>query len=691
MIQSLKSNLSLIHSTLIIIPGLFFILLNDSSFFSRWGTFLVFAAMALFWIVTLHFTRQSVDNLKDKLWVIWIQSVLIYINILVLFITNALKFRANALGTEFILITGLIVLGLFAFTWQNSKSFHLIEILKVAGNPFFQLAIYIWVALSFTRLVEYQVRYFSANNFRYLLICFGLFLVINAFLNNNQKVKNKVFYAIFIFTLAFSFLFAFRSDSINQIEGSGFHWGYYTGVINTIKSGGTLLYDTPSQYGFLNILLPSLLTFESNRQSFYVFQSILFIVLFILLSIIFYRYSNKRISLFLLVTTFLAFYLADPELIGPQLYPSSSLVRFFPSVITLLWFFYLDNTGSNKYLNRKVRIIESLLLLLSALWSFESFLYSVSILSFAFIFRILHNNLRKLLSFYTLLLSQLLLFLIILVFLFYIFTSKWPDLNLFLMYSFEYAQGFGSYPLSISSPIWIFPIIVLFIIILKKSDYGYTSIFRYASMGAILGWSTYFIGRSVPDNIIALTPEIVLILVINYMLTQDLQLKKFVALPISIYFFILSANIILSPTLVNKAINLRFYSNSISNPINANLELNNIFKSLDSDYKNLPIVYNGHLGLVPNIEGIKISNIERTWLPAPSALLQEPILPQVQEKILERFIMSNKFERGILVLDKQNSFPERYLFLKSSIQDFYSCAKIVETDGWLLEVCDRQI
>jgi ABC-type branched-subunit amino acid transport system substrate-binding protein len=60
-----------------------------------------------------------------------------------------------------------------------------------------------------------------------------------------------------------------------------------------------------------------------------------------------------------------------------------------------------------------------------------------------------------------------------------------------------------------------------------------------------------------------------------------------VALPISIYFFILSANIILSPTLVNKAINLRFYSNSISNPINANLELNNIFKSLDSDYKNL--------------------------------------------------------------------------------------------------------
>jgi hypothetical protein len=259
------------------------------------------------------------------------------------------------------------------------------------------------------------------------------------------------------------------------------------------------------------------------------------------------------------------------------------------------------------------------------------------------------------------------------------------------MYSFKYAQGFGSYPLSISSPIWIFPIIVLFIITLKKLDYEYTSIFRYTSLGAILGWSTYFIGRSVPDNIIALTPEIVLTLVLNYMLTQDLQVKRFVALPISIYLFILSANIILSPTLVNKAINLRFYSNSISNPINANLELNNIFKSLDSEYKTLPIVYNGHLGLVPNIKGIKISNIERTWLPAPSALLQEPISPQVQEKLLGRFIFNNKFERGILVLDKQNSFPERYLFLKNVIQDFYSCEKIIESDGWLLEICNRQI
>jgi hypothetical protein len=56
--------------------------------------------------------------------------------------TSALKFRANALGTEFILVTGLIVLGLFAFTWDNSKSFHFIKILKVAGNPFFQLAIF---------------------------------------------------------------------------------------------------------------------------------------------------------------------------------------------------------------------------------------------------------------------------------------------------------------------------------------------------------------------------------------------------------------------------------------------------------------------------------------------------------------------------------------------------------------------
>jgi hypothetical protein len=258
------------------------------------------------------------------------------------------------------------------------------------------------------------------------------------------------------------------------------------------------------------------------------------------------------------------------------------------------------------------------------------------------------------------------------------------------MYSIKYAQGFGSYPLSASSPIWIFPIMVLFITVLKKFDFGYVSILRYTSMGALLGWSTYFVGRSVPDNIIALTPEIVVILVLNYMLTQDLQIKKFVSLPIGIYLFILSANIILSPTLVNKLANLRFYSNSISNPINARPELVKVFNSLDYEYKNLPIVYNGHLGLLPNVEGMKISRLEKTWLPVPSALLQEPIAPLVQEKILKRFILNNKFEQGLLILDKQNSFPERYVELKSNIANFYSCTKLVDTDEWLIELCDKQ-
>ena len=209
-------------------------------------------------------------------------------------------------------------------------------------------------------------------------------------------------------------------------------------------------------------------------------------------------------------------------------------------------------------------------------------------------------------------------------------------------------------------------------------------------MGALLGWSTYFVGRSVPDNIIALTPEIVVILVLNYMLTQDLQIKKFVSLPIGIYLFILSANIILSPTLVNKLASLRFYSSSISNPINARPELVKVFNSLDYEYKNLPIVYNGHLGLLPNVEGMKISGLEKTWLPVPSALLQEPISPLVQEKILRRFILNNKFEQGLLILDKQNSFPERYVELKSNIANFYSCTKLVVTDEWLIELCDKQ-
>jgi hypothetical protein len=104
----------------------------------------------------------------------------------------------------------------------------------------------------------------------------------------------------------------------------------------------------------------------------------------------------------------------------------------------------------------------------------------------------------------------------------------------------------------------------------------------------------------------------------------------------------------------------------------------------------LPIVYNGHLGLLPNVKAMKISSLEKTWLPAPSALLQEPIPPLVQKKILERFILNNKFEKGLLILDKQNSFPERYVELKSNIVNFYSCTKLIDTEKWLFELCDKQ-
>ena len=181
--QTLKSNLGLVHSTLIIIPGFLFLVLIENSFFSRWGTFLAFSALAFFWIISLNSIGQNQDISRQKPWVMWIPSVLIYTNILILFIKNILNFRTNALGTEFILITALIVLGLFALTWDNFKSFKPIEMIRVAGDPFFQLAIFIWVALSFSRLVEYQVKYFSANNFRYILICFGLLIVIKSILN----------------------------------------------------------------------------------------------------------------------------------------------------------------------------------------------------------------------------------------------------------------------------------------------------------------------------------------------------------------------------------------------------------------------------------------------------------------------------------------------------------------------------
>lgn len=90
--------------------------------------------------------------------------------------------------------------------------------------------------------------------------------------DNGGKTRSLVW--LHLAVIAVFLWISFRHDSL-FIPGSEYHWEYYIGVVQGIRNGGWLLWDTPSQYGFLNILLASLIPSASSWQSFYIFQGIL--------------------------------------------------------------------------------------------------------------------------------------------------------------------------------------------------------------------------------------------------------------------------------------------------------------------------------------------------------------------------------------------------------------------------------
>ena len=102
------------------------------------------------------------------------------------------------------------------------------------------------------------------------------------------------------------------------------------------SNGYRLLFDQPSQYGFLNILLPSLLNFKNPLNSFHLFQSGMMIFTVIISFFIILKSNIKINKIFFFIFFSILFFLSDPALIGPNPYPSSSILRFFPVYLLII-------------------------------------------------------------------------------------------------------------------------------------------------------------------------------------------------------------------------------------------------------------------------------------------------------------------------------------------------------------------
>jgi hypothetical protein len=644
---------------------------------------------------------KSVNNTFNLISILAILSISLYITL-----KSFQYYRLDGRGLEYLIATTVLLsFYLLAFILLCVKNIDAGEEDFARNLIYFIVGATSILSLSTTRTYEYFVNYsINTKILFYIWAIFGFYTLVKykriseiTNLQFGNRIKSSIlliFYTILVLVLSF------RSDYIVSITGSSFHWSYFTGVIKTIRSGGHLLVDTPSQYGFLNVLIPSLIPLDDPRSSFYIFQSLL-LVIFCLIYFIVISKSTLFLTnkvFWIIIPTLLIFF-ADPVLIGPQLYPSSSVVRFLPSTLTAM---YLIRREPKLQLALNDLIKITFILIINLLWSGESFLYSAFIIFAYFAFNIMAQNIEanlflKFKSLLYLYVKVLIIFLIMICIssaTYKMIYNLWPDYRLLFFYPTKYARGFGSTELIYNAPFW-FPVVIslfLFLLVMRVKTYkDKNSVFIGGSI--IIIWLSYYFGRSVADNIIAIYPLIVVILIVA--ISNLNNFKPFIEFRVlmslfATFTFLWGISSVLSPNLAKTFGQFQTFSSlPIEDPIKAPDNMSQDLEILSRKYDSPPISFFGQ-GNLPFIDKDRFPsvNVNQTFIPSPIGLLEAPLNTEERLVFLRKFYENVDVSGGLLVMDNWN-FPDRAEQWIVDLDNFFRCEKIIDRENYKILYCKK--
>lgn len=495
---------------------------------------------------------------------------------------------------------------------------------------------------------------------------------------------NKIGFAVL---LIISFIFALRSDSL-FLGSAEFHWNYYTGVIQTIHSGGELLWSAPSQYGLLNVLLPSLLPWTS-RNSFFIFQAILFsISTFIIIKTIYVCFKHSASFILISLTALSLFYFADPSLIGPALFPSSGAMRFFWCYVLI--YAILVEYQRRSLLNGGIKWVVTGAYILGALWSAESMLYTTAIYATYLLACAISISKPKANSAFIFLFRNISVIFIagIIVNIAYLaITGHFPDWTMYLMYAFNYAKGYGEQKINPWGIYWAVIIALSGIVFIssrlysaKKYSEWIVSVVCFASLWAL---TSYYIGRAVTNNLTALLPLIFYIFIVMSYVLMDSKLFTYRLLLNAVFLPWIVVGIIGgigNPQFIEKMQKFKYAEDINSKSFRPERELGSILEALEAS-KGTRIVYYGEPYNNPVIRNKGGYMDPIAGMPIPMTLLEEPISEVKRGVIIERFM--NKLNEPVYLIHKENENMERFLSWKKFLeQNFFMEKKKVGNAGY---------
>lgn len=538
---------------------------------------------------------------------------------------------------------------------------------------------------------------------RTMIISLICWVVIFQLLNNidlQQKHEQSLPWLkqlSFLLFILIACMLGFRADSLFRDPSYAFHWAYFVGPVETVRNRGWLLWNTPSQYGFLNILIAACLPTHSAWEAIYLLQSSLLVIV----SLIFYdvlRPIKSLVSLGgALLISLCALHFADPVLEGPAAYPSSSVMRFF-WCYGLLWPLYRYWRSEHSSLTALAGY-GGLAWTVSALWSAESAIYGSFIFFPALAIAWFQTHKQHLTDtwqqtffqkYRSLFLPFILLSLVIVAISIYyrITLGHYPDWTAYVMYGFLYAGGFGSYPLQAIGAVWILLLLLIgFITLLlnlaKNNLFDRSLVLLVGMIGCLWSISSYFVGRSVPNNITAILPVLTLLLWMALRLSRSSHttvLKAFAA-P---FLWMIVLTVFGNPSLNTTLSTLQSFATHIETqrphaPFERDLAA--LMQQADV-HPNEPIAYSGLIAHLPYIS--QFQDQEQLWLPSPLQLLEEPVPPSHRRTIIARFVARMPAQKNYYLIHANNEVEDRYADWLLALKPFFTQSATFKNNHWTI-------
>jgi hypothetical protein len=307
-------------------------------------------------------------------------------------------------------------------------------------------------------------------------------------------------------------LFAIASLQTGPLfDGDSFHhWGFYAGTAELIRQGGWLLWDVPSQYGFLDELLIARLPL-SIWESLYLLNALFNFALACLVFCAFRRRDGGLFNLLLATGLVLALVFIRPAVaasgLGPEVYPSTGGLRFL-WLVAVMWMVFLSARREPEG-RRSLLVAGTVVWLIGFLWSSESAIYcSVVWLPAYVLFTVTttpRDALRRL-AWLALPAAALVGAGLIVVAWYEIGLGHLPDAAGFIEYGLRYQAGVAA-PLPVPGAVWVLfiglSITVIAALQALRSGSGdrATAIAQMALAASVWAAGSYLMSREHPNNV----------------------------------------------------------------------------------------------------------------------------------------------------------------------------------------------